>query len=41
MSKKILLGHTDTELGRRYTIGLQRFSTDILWHQGPGALNLA
>ena len=28
----ILLGFTDTKLGRRYTIGLQYFSTDLLWH---------
>ena len=32
MSGKILLRYTDTVLGRRYTIGIQCFSTDLLWH---------
>ena len=27
----ILVGYTDTVLGRRYTIGKQCFSTDLLW----------
>ena len=36
MSSKILLGKTDAFLGRRYTIGKQCFSTDILWDEGPG-----
>ena len=31
-SLKILLEYTDTVLGRRYTIGIQCFSTDLLWH---------
>ena len=36
MSSKIPLGYTDTVLGRRYTIGIQCFITDILWDEGPG-----
>ena len=32
MSLKILLEHSDTVQGRRYTIGIQCFSTDLLWH---------
>ena len=31
MSTNILFGYTDTVLGRRYTIGMQFFSTNILW----------
>ena len=29
---------TDTVLGRRYTTGIQRFSTDIMWDECPGGL---
>ena len=32
MCSKILLGYTDTVLGRRYTIRIQCFSTELLWH---------
>ena len=32
MSGKILFRHTDTVMGRRYTIVIQCFSTEILWH---------
>ena len=31
MSSKMLLGYTDEALDRRYTIGKQYFSTDLLW----------
>ena len=36
ISSKMLLGYTDTVLDRRYTIGIQCFSTDMLWDQGLG-----
>ena len=32
-SSKILLVFTDTVMGRRCTIGIQCFSTDLLWHE--------
>ena len=33
MSSKMFLGYTDTvPLCRRYTIGVQSFSIDLLWH---------
>ena len=35
MSSNILLGYTDAVLDRRYAIGIQCFSTDLLWHESP------
>ena len=34
-SSNILLGYTDTLMGRRYAIGIHCFITDILWDEGP------
>ena len=36
MCSKIPLGYTDTPLGRRYTIEIECFTTDILWDDGSG-----
>ena len=36
LANNVPLGHSDSVLNRRYTIGIYWFSNESLWHSGPG-----